>query len=111
MNEKTGKFLKFNGKSVHFLAVDGEYWIALKPICEALDINYIGQLLKLKENEFLSQHLCEHEMVDADGKLQKMICLPEFFIYGWIFQIKSKAPGLSDFKNECFTLLYNIPTT
>ncbi len=35
------KFLEFNGKNIIFLNVDGTYWIALKPICEALGVDYV----------------------------------------------------------------------
>lgn len=36
---KHEKFLKFNGKNIVFLSIDGTYWIAIKPICDALNID------------------------------------------------------------------------
>jgi hypothetical protein len=39
MEKEIKKFLEFNGKNIYFLAVDGIYWIAVKPICEALDVD------------------------------------------------------------------------
>lgn len=38
--KKHEKFLEFNDKKIIFLSVDGTYWIALKPICEALNVDW-----------------------------------------------------------------------
>lgn len=106
MKNQIKKFLEFNGKSIHFLAVDGEYWIALKPICEALNVDYIRQFKNLQEDEILSQLLSEQTMVAADNKMRKMVCLPEFFIYGYIFSIQSASKELQGYKLECYRILY-----
>ncbi|MDP3641778.1 MAG: phage antirepressor N-terminal domain-containing protein [Bacteroidota bacterium] len=106
MNENTGKFLKFNGKRIVMLGKNGTWWIAIKPICEALGVNYNRQFQNLKNNRILNQLFAEQQMVAADDKLRKMVCLPEFAIYGWIFQIESNAPGLEDFQWECYHVLY-----
>lgn len=102
------KFLEFNDKAIYFVAADGQYWIALKPICEALNVDYIRQFKNLKEDEILSQLLSEQTMVAADGKVRKMISLPEFYVYGWIFQIQSSSPELLKYKWECYRVLYNF---
>lgn len=106
MNENTGKFLKFNGKRIVMLGKNSTWWIAIKPICEALGVNYNRQFQNLKSNRILNQLFAEQQMVAADDKLRKMVCLPEFAIYGWIFQIESNAPGLEDFQWECYHVLY-----
>jgi len=89
MNNK--KFLEFNGRNIYFLAIDGKYWIAVKPICEALKVNYNRQFQNIKSDPILVQLFAEQQMVAADGKLRKMVCLPEKFIYGWIFTIQSSS--------------------
>ena len=106
MKEQIKKFLEFNGKVIYFLAADGQYWIAIKPICEALGVDYIRQFKNLKSDEIMSQPLSEQTIVAADGKLRKMVCLPEFYIYGWIFQIQSSSPELIKYKWECYRVLY-----
>jgi len=45
-------------------------------------------------------------MVAAEGKLRKMTCLPEFFVYGWLMGIQSEAPGLAAYKWECYRILF-----
>ncbi len=109
MNEKVRKFLEFNGKSIHFLASDGQFWIAIKPICEVLEVDYSNEIAKIEKSDFLSEHASEHTIVSIDGELQKMVCLPEWIFYGWLFKIESDAPGLLDFKMECFAILNNNP--
>jgi len=91
---------------IHFLSVDGQYWIAIKPICRALGVDYIQQWKNLKEDQILSLPLCVHTMVAAEGKLRKMTCLPEFFVYGWLMGIQSEAPGLAAYKWECYRILF-----
>lgn len=107
MKSEIKKFLEFNGKTIHFLDVKGEYWVAIKPICEALNINFNQQVLRLKSDEILSQLYRNSDIVAADGKLRKMACLPEKFIYGWLFSIQSKSPELMQYKRECYEVLFN----
>lgn len=107
MEKSIKKFLQFNGKNVYFLSANGVWYIAIKPICEALGVDYIRQFKNLKEDKILGQLLSEQTMVAADGRLRKMVCLPEFFIYGWIFTIKSDSEGLQDFQWKCYELLFN----
>jgi hypothetical protein len=115
MKNQIKKFLEFNGKSIHFLAVDGEYWIALKPICEALGIHWKKQHEKLQNGEDIYGELStDRGMVAADGKLRNMTSLPEKFVYGWIFSIPFSGSmsdeakqNLKAYKIECCELLYD----
>lgn len=102
--------MEFNGKTIFFLSIDGTYWIALKPICEALGVNWNRQFQNLKNDPILGQLFAEQQMVAADGKFRKMICLPEFYVYGWLFQIQSEAPGLLEYKWECYRVLHDYFT-
>lgn len=115
MKKDIKKFLEFNGKSIHFLAVDGVYWIALKPICEALGIHWSKQHTKLQNGEDIYGELStDRYMVASDGKLRNMTSLPEKFIYGWIFSIPFSGSmsdeakqNLKAYKLECCDILYN----
>ena len=71
---------------------DGSWYVAVKPICEALNVDYTEQFKNLKEDEILSQLLCKHTTVAADNKQREMVCLPEKYIYGWLFSVKSNSP-------------------
>lgn len=105
MNKQVSKFLEFNGKNLVFLAVNGEYWVALKPICEVLGVDYIRAFRNTKEDRIFGQLLSEQTMVAADGKSRKMASLPEKWIYGWIMQLQSTSEELQDYKKLCYEVL------
>ena len=111
-NEKTveqtvDKFLRFNDKEILFRKIDGQYWVALKPICEALNVNYHRAQQNLREDEFLSEPCASQHMVGADGSSREMISLPEFFIYGWMFQLNAKSDEYKQYKWKCFEVLHD----
>lgn len=100
-------FLEFNGRRLSVLSKDGQWWIAVKPICEALGVEYTRTFKNIKEDEILSELLAEQPMVGADKKVRNMVCLPEKFIYGWLFSIRSESPALKEYKRKCYEVLYN----
>lgn len=106
MKNEIKRFLEFNGKKIFFVAADGQWWIAIKPICEVLNVDYIRQFKNLKEDKILGQLLSDQTIVAADNRLRKMTCLPEFFIYGWIFQLQSNSDELQQYKLECYKVLF-----
>lgn len=108
--QKHEKFLEFNGKKIIFLSVDGTYWIALKPICEALNIEYSRSFKNVKNDPILAPVLAIQPMqVSKNGKnqLRNVICIPEKYIYGWIFSLRSDSKELTEYKKTCYELLYN----
>jgi DNA-directed RNA polymerase len=106
MNHQLVNYLQFNGKNLYVLTKDGTTWIAVKPICEALGVNYNRQFQNLKDDQILGQLFAEQQMVAADGKLRKMVCLTEKYVYGWLFGIRSESESLKAYKLECYDLLY-----
>lgn len=104
---KPQNFLSFNEKAIYFKEVGNEYWIALKPICEALNVDYIRAYKNISEDKNLSQLLSEQTMVGADNKNRKMICLPEKYIYGWLFSLRSKSEALKQYQIKCYEVLFN----
>ena len=101
------KFLEFDGKSISILFADNSWWVAIKPICEVLNVNYERQFQNLKDDEILNQLLAEQLIVAADGRLRKMLCLPEMYVYGWLFSIKSDSEELKKYKRKCYEILFN----
>lgn len=101
------KFLEFNGRRIAVLLADGTWWVAVKPICEALGIKYEAQFERLQSHKILGQLFRKQGMVAADNRLREMVCLPEKFIYGWLFSINSDNAQLLEFQRECYEVLYN----
>jgi putative antirepressor protein len=104
---KPQNFLSFNEKTIYFKEVGNEYWIAIKPICDALNVDYIRAYKNISEDKNLSQLLSEQTMVGADNKNRKMICLPEKYIYGWLFSLRSKSEVLKQYQMKCYEVLFN----
>jgi len=108
MKQSITKFLEFNGKSMIFLSKNGIYFIALKPVCEALGVDFIRQYKNVSDDSILRPSLSKQTiLVPGDTQPRKFICLPEKFIYGWIFSIQSSSPGLQEYKGKCYEILYD----
>ena len=107
MKPEIKKFLDFNGTNIPVLSADGTIYVAIKPICTALGVDYIRQYKNIQEDEDLVELLSEQTTVAQDNKLRKMVCLPEEFIYGWLFSVKSQSPDFKRYKMKCYRVLYN----
>jgi len=105
--KKHEKFLEFNGKNIVFLKHDGVYWVAIKPICEALGVNFDRQYKNLLDHKVFGQLYAKQPMTGADNKLYKMVSLPERYVYGWIFQINSSSDQLAAYQKTCCDILYD----
>jgi hypothetical protein len=105
MKQQVSKFLEFNGKTLVFLAVNGEYWVALKPICEALAVNWARQHTNLLADPIFGQLYATQHMVGADKKVREMVSLPEKWVYGWLTSIQSSSPELNEYKKLCYEVL------
>ncbi len=101
------KFLEFEGKRISLLTVDGTWWVAVKPICDVLGIQYENQRIKISEDDILSTEVKEQQVTANDNKLRLMLCLPEKYIYGWIFSLSSESAELKKYKRKCYEILYN----
>ncbi len=66
---------------------EGKVLVPVKPICDAIGVSFEGQYEKLKVHHILSSTVRLSLTVGADGKAREMVCLPQEFIYGWIFTI------------------------
>lgn len=103
------KFLEFNGNNIVFINQGNNYYIALKPICEALGIDYIRAYKNAKSDPILGDLLSDQTVqVTKNGKKQgrKLICIPERYVYGWIFSLKSDSSELISYKKTCYDILF-----
>jgi len=101
------KFLEFNEKKVYFITANGVWHIAIKPICEALGVNYNRQFQNIKEDDILGPAFATQQMQVPGDQARGWACLPEFFIYGWLMSIQSESKELKAYKWKCYELLYN----
>jgi hypothetical protein len=108
MKQSIKKFLEFKGKNLLFLSKDGIYWIAIKPVCEAIGVEYTRSFKNLKEDPILGPALAIQPMQVPGDQVRDYSCLPEKFIYGWLFSIKSESQALLEYKKECYEILFDF---
>lgn len=104
---------KINGADIVTVDRDGETFVPIKPICQALGINYTTQLEKLQNDETLSTSVVPlRGTTGADGKAYGMVCIPVKYVFGWLFTINPKnvAPeareAVKAYRNTCYDILY-----
>lgn len=101
------KILNFNGKEIPLILAGGQWWIAIRPICEALNVSYKGQIERIERHHFLSQLTRKYGSVAADKKTRDMLCISERYVYGWLMGINSDSPELIEYQKECYDILFN----
>ena len=105
--------ITINEKEILIIYNEGEYFVAVKPICEALGIDYPTQFQKIKNDPFLNSVVGLSPTTGADNKDYKMVVLPYKFIFGWLFTINPEKvkPEMKDiilqYRNECYITLYD----
>ncbi len=95
---------------------DEKKLVPIKPICEALGIDFDSQRQKLKENEDLNSVAVLSTATGSDGKQYEMVCLPLQFVFGWLFTINPKnvkpeaQEAVRKYRMLCYNVLYRFFT-
>lgn len=91
---------------------NGEKRVAVKPICEALGVDFSAQLQRLKTDPILSSTVGIIPTVGGDGKDREMVTIPFKFVFGWLFLIDSRKVNedaretVMRYQLECYNSLY-----
>lgn len=108
-------YVPFNGQQIITAMAAGVAYVAMKPIVENLGMSWGTQQQKLMKQ--LDKFKCIHmNMVAADGKLRKLLCLPLKKLNGWLFSINPEKvradirDKLIQYQEECFTVLHDYWT-
>lgn len=97
---------------------DGRVMIPIRPICDALGVDYSAQRQRLNRDEVLSDVVMSVVVTTTDIDPQsrrphtsEMICLPLDYLNGWIFGINASRvkPEIKDrlirYQRECYKVL------
>ncbi|WP_447516409.1 phage antirepressor N-terminal domain-containing protein [Escherichia coli] len=108
-------YVPFNDQQIITAMAAGVAYVAMKPIVENLGMSWSTQQTKLMKQ--ISKFNCVHmNMVAADGKLRKLLCLPLKKLNGWLFSINHEKvradirDKLIQYQEECFTVLHDYWT-
>ncbi|HBD1558379.1 TPA: phage antirepressor Ant [Escherichia coli] len=108
-------YVPFNGQQIITAMAAGVAYVAMRPIVENLGMSWGTQQQKLMKQ--LDKFNCIHmNMVAADGKLRKLLCLPLKKLNGWLFSINPEKvradirDKLIQYQEECFSVLHDYWT-
>lgn len=103
---------KINGVDIITVDKDGETYVPIKPVCDALGIDAKSQRAKLQEDEFFASTGVIITSVAADEKEREMFCIRLRDVYGWLATINpgKVAPeareAVTHYRRECYDVLY-----
>lgn len=110
---KNVRTINVNGKEINIEKIDAVDYIAIKPICNAIGVNYTTQIEKIDEDEKLHQLTPLGGMVAEDGKTRKMRAIPYRYVFGWLFTISPKNVSgevrkrIMRYRDECYDALFD----
>lgn len=110
---ETSTIARINDTTIQVLSENGQKLVPVKPICEALGVDYSTQLQKLKDDEFLSSTMGLSPIVASDGKDREMVCIPLKFVFGWLFTINPRnvkeeaRESVTRYRAKCYDVLYD----
>lgn len=87
-------------------------FVALKPICDSLGVNWSGQFSRIKDDPVLSEGVCVVQM-PSPGGVQETTCLKFEMVNGWLFKIDPRRvkddearAKLITYQRECHQVLF-----
>lgn len=94
----------------------GDRFVALRPIVEALGLDWSAQYRRLNRHPVLSATVAMTTTVAEDGRDREMVALPIELFHGWLFTIDASRvkPEAKDkllaYQMECFDVLHSYFT-
>lgn len=112
--KNTMQTVNFYGQTLLTLSHDGKHYVAMKPMCENIGLDWRGQRERVLRNEVLKSVVLMTRTTGRDGKEYSMLCLPLEYLNGWLFGVdvtRLKNPearaALIRYQRECFKVLYD----
>ena len=105
--------INFNNQKLLTVEKDGIKYVAVKPICENLGLDWDSQRTKIKNNHILNEGAVIITF-PSEGGLQQTTCLPIDMINGWLFTINPNKvseeirPVVLYYQKECYKALFEF---
>ncbi len=104
--------IDFHDQQLVTLKKDGKVWVAMKPISDALGLNWSGQFLRLNRHPVLSTCICMMQMqVAGDKQNRDWIFIDLDYVNGWLFGIDANRvkeelrERVIEYQRECYQVL------
>jgi len=110
--ENTRTIARINDVAIQIID-NGEKRVPIKPICEALGIDYKTQHEKISNDEILSSVMGLSPTTGSDGKVYEMTTIPYKYVFGWLFTINPKNVNpdakekVMKYRMECYDVLFS----
>lgn len=104
--------IQFHNQSLIVLNHENKPYIAMKPVCENIGLDWHAQLNRINRHNVLNKGVVMIA-TPTKGGIQKLACLPISMINGWLFGIDTNRvkpeikQKLEQYQLECFDVLYN----
>lgn len=105
--------IQFHNQQISILNYNNKPYVAIKPICENIGLDWEAQRQRIKRNEILNSTAFMIKVVAKDGKNRDVLCLPLGYLNGWLAGIELSRvnpeikPILKQYQLECFDVLYS----
>ena len=102
----------FHGQQLEATLHNGQPYVAMKPICENIGIDWEAQRQRIARHPVLNSTACMTQVFAEDGKQREMLCLPLSMLNGWLFGVDVNRvrpdvqPKLIRYQLECFDVLH-----
>lgn len=102
--------ISFNGQTVPVFTQNNQHYVAMKPICENIGLNWKAQYDRIKRHAVLGEGMVMMTTPSKGGE-QQTICLPLDYLNGWLFGVEANRvkpqirESLLQYQRECFRVL------
>lgn len=103
--------VEFHGATLVTTLVDGVPHVALKPLAEAIGLDWDAQRKRVMRDPVLSSVAVMTTATGGDGKRYEMTCVSLKHLNGWLFGVDANrvAPEVRDrlieYQRECYDVL------
>ncbi|WP_292229304.1 phage antirepressor N-terminal domain-containing protein [Brevundimonas sp.] len=102
--------IDFHGDTLFAFEREGEPFVAMRPIVEALGLDWSAQYRRIDRDPILKEAVAMMA-TPSSGGVQETICLPLHLLNGWLFGVDAARvrPEIRDkitlYRRECFQVL------
>ena len=102
--------ISFHGQTVPVFTRNNQHYVAMKPICENIGLDWKAQYDRIKRHAVLSEGMVMITTPSKGGE-QQTICLPLDYLNGWLFSVEATRvkpqirESLLQYQRECFRVL------
>lgn len=104
--------VQFHGATLVTTTIDGVPFVAIKPICESIGLDWKSQYARIKRHPVLSTCVVVTTMqISGDDQARDMFMLPLEKLNGWLFGVSVRRvkpelrERLTQYQSDCFDVL------